>query len=122
MPRRKITSPPPVALHFSIVRLIAPVSFVLPSPVAPKSRTLKLADLNCGGGKFGGVHESVVSARTKIDHAQNRSVVEIRQSIDKRLFHVDFANAFLLTNRFDLVSDLVGKSDMMRNRFGQDEW
>src|SRR5713101_6096960 len=38
-----------------------------------------------------------------------------------RLLDVDFANAFLLTNRFDLISDFVSEADRMRYRFDQDE-
>src|ERR1700724_2702867 len=55
VPAVKITSPPPLALHLSIARLIAGVSLVSPSPFAPKSRTFTLAGPNVGNGKFGGV-------------------------------------------------------------------
>src|ERR1700716_4284521 len=58
MPAGKTTSPPPAKLHLSTARLIAAVSFVFPSAVAPNSRTLKVAALNFGSGKFGGTHGS----------------------------------------------------------------
>src|ERR1700736_2149474 len=36
-------------------------------------------------------------------------------------FDVDFANAFLLTNGFDLVSNFVSQPDMMRDGFDENE-
>ena len=41
--------------------------------------------------------------------------------IESGLLDVDFANAFLLTNRFDLVSDLVPETDLMRDRLDEHE-
>ena len=40
--------PPPAAATASIARLMAGVSTVLPSPVAPYVRTLKMASAGCG--------------------------------------------------------------------------
>jgi hypothetical protein len=51
----------PLTLQASIARLIGEVSLVFPFPVAPKSRTLKTADLNSGSGKLGGMQGSFAS-------------------------------------------------------------
>src|SRR5688572_1996624 len=56
LPGGKFTTPPPSALAFSMVLLTAAVSFVEPSPVAPKSLTLYCFDSsNFGCGIVGGV-------------------------------------------------------------------
>src|SRR3989440_6820658 len=80
VPAGNVTSPPPSALHLAIARLIDPVSLSLPFPVAPKSRTLNVADLNWGTGKFGGVG-SDVAALAKIDNVQDRSAVAVQRRI-----------------------------------------
>ena len=41
--------------------------------------------------------------------------------VEPGLLDVDFANAFLLTNGLDLVSNFVPESDMVRNRFDENE-
>src|ERR1700730_1690717 len=41
--------------------------------------------------------------------------------IEPGSFDVDFANAFLLTNCFDLVSDLVPETDPVRDRLDEHE-
>jgi hypothetical protein len=38
------------------------------------------------------------------------------------LFDVDLAHAFLLTDDFDLIANLVGKPDGVRDRFDENEW
>src|SRR2546429_859659 len=53
-PAAKCTVPPPSAAHFSIALLIAGVSLVVPSPVAPNSFTSTVLLPNRGGGMFGG--------------------------------------------------------------------
>src|SRR4051812_14360213 len=60
LPAGKCTLPPPVTLAFSIARVIARVSFVQPSPVAPKSLTSNVASLNSGSGMFGGTKRARV--------------------------------------------------------------
>jgi len=38
------------------------------------------------------------------------------------LFDVDFADAFLLTNDFDLIANFICQSDGPRDRFDKNEW
>jgi len=45
-----------------MARSMAGVSLVDPSPVAPKARTLNVADLKTGNGKLGGVNGSLATA------------------------------------------------------------
>ncbi len=46
--------PPPAADAASIARLIASLSIVTPSPLAPKSRTSKVRDARCAGARCAG--------------------------------------------------------------------
>src|SRR5437588_4761630 len=117
VPAGNVTSPPPSALHFAIARLIAAVSLSLPFPVAPKSRTLNVADLNWGTGKFGGVDGSGAAARAKIDNVHDSSAVAVQRRIRDCLLNVNLANAFLLPNGFNLVANFVCQPDVVRNRF-----
>src|SRR5437016_2829462 len=76
VPAGNVTSPPPSALHFAIARLIAAVSLSLPFPVAPKSRTLNVAELNWGTGKFGRVGDFA-------EHAVDRFQTFSRHFVDR---------------------------------------
>jgi hypothetical protein len=46
---------------------------------------------------------------------------DVKRRRARTLFHVDFADAFLLAHGFDLVAHFIGERDLARNRFEQDE-
>ena len=45
-----------------------------------------------------------------------------RHEASPALFDVDLAHAFLLTNDFDLIANLVGQPDGARNRLNKNKW
>src|SRR5678816_3114168 len=89
LPGGKFTTPPPALLAFSIALLIADVSFVFPSPMAPKSLTFNWRDwsiLGCGivggvktlsGGSGGAARANVIPQTITISAHHRRDFIKV---------------------------------------------
>src|SRR5687767_6399826 len=102
LPGGKFTTPPPSMLAFSMALLTAAVSFVLPSPVAPKSFTLYCFDSSkVGCGIVGGVKtlsggSGAAAIRDRQTSVSRAAVVKrfiAAVSFERMLYPRDFAFA-----------------------------